>query len=202
LKENEQSTVVGKISGLVGLYAIFVFISGWTYLDFYYRTFGVYSRWLDISISETLTKGFLILFEGGQWLWVIYIFVLVVPVLFEVFPRLRSHVVVQLLVACVLLSCLPISYSISRKAGITAALLNQGAATSLADIRFRTDCGLYLGKLVFAKDAAYYVHDATLLREYKNDSACWKPSQSTDQLHTLTIFRADDVHGLEIVEHN
>lgn len=196
----ESSTVVSKISSLIGLYAVFVFVSGWTYLDFYYRTFGVYTRWLDIPLAETLTKGFVILFEGGRLLWVIYVFVLVVPVLFEVIPKLRSRIFAQIVAACLMLTCLPATYLISRSVGSKSGLVNQGASTALADIRFGTDCGLYLGKLLFVKDGAYYIHDARLIKEYKSSSDCWKPSDTTDTIHALTIFRTDNVRYLEISE--
>jgi hypothetical protein len=199
--EKQSSTVVGKISGLVGLYAIFVFLSGWTYLDYYYRTFGIYTRWLDISIPETLMKGFIILFEGGEWLWVIYVFILVVPVLFEVFPNFQSHKVAQLVTALIMLSCLPITYYISRAVGSQAARQNQGDASALPDLRMATKCGTYIGKLVFIKDGLFYVHDARLIDVSDKNLQCWKPSEVLATQHTTTIFRTEEVEALEISEY-
>jgi hypothetical protein len=206
-KENESTTIIGKISSLIGLYAIFIFLSGWTYLDYYYRAFGIYSRWLDISVAETFTKGFEILFQGGSLLWIIYVFVLVVPILFEVFPRFRKHIIVQILLACLLLSCVPLTYLIASRVGQQAGLDNQGDHTYLNSIRFSTECGTYIGNLLYIKDDTYYVHDLKLLSKLQSTSNCYLPSLPTEEqksrgdvFHALTAVRANEIRFLEIAE--
>jgi hypothetical protein len=194
-------TIVGKISGLVGLYAVFVFISGWTFLDFYYRQFGVYTRWIDISIQETLMKGFIILFEGGHWLWAIYLFIIVVPILFEVFPRFQRHIVVQLLVACLMFSCLPLTYYISRNVAEVTAARNQSTASVLPDVRFSTKCGIYVGKLLYQRDSSYYLHDVRFLKKANPlPDECLVPSDP-HMAHELTILKSEVVHDLKIAEY-
>jgi hypothetical protein len=199
--DNKPSTVIGKISGLVGLYAVFVFLSGWTYLDYYYRSFGVATRWLDLSVPEILTKGFVILFDGGEWLWLIYIFILVVPLCFEVFPRFRAHTVTQLVVAIVMLSCLPLTYYIARNAGTAAAKVSQGRSSTLPDVRFTTKCGVHVAKLLFLRENSYYLHDVQYFNKRNpvpND--CLEPSDP-QKAHELTILRSEEVTDIKIGEY-
>ncbi len=202
-KDDQQpSTVVSKISGLVGLYAIFVFVAGWTYFNTYYSAFGLYVRWLNLSVTEILTKGFIILFEQqGGWLWLIYVFVLVVPVLFEVVPRFRTHVFKQLVVTTVMLGCLPLTFFIARSAGQHAAITNQGDSTSLPYIRFATKCGVFSGRLLFVKDHDVYVHDLNqdkVTQSFTDVCLVLSPIQTGN--HFLYIYRLEDVHSIEIVE--
>jgi hypothetical protein len=176
--DQQQSTIVGKISGLVGLYAVFVFISGWTYFDAYYSSFGIYARWLDLSVTETLTKGFFILFEQhGRFLWFIYVFVVVVPVIFEVVPRFKTHIKSQVIIAAIMLAYLPATYFISRRAGLAAASTNQGSDTNLPIIRFNTKCGMFSGRLLFIKDHDLYIHDLTQDNAVKTNGSCFALSQ-------------------------
>ena len=199
--DQQPSTVVSNISRLVGLYAIFIFVSGWTYFDFYYSSFGVYARWLDLSATEILTKGFIVLFEpGGRWLWLIYLFVLVVPVLFEVVPRLRAHIVTQLVVASLMLACLPLTHLISRSAGLRAAATNQSEETNLPYIRFKTKCGLFSGRLLFVKGQDLYIHDLTQDAAAGSTEVCLALSPQQHGNHFLSIYRLDDVHAVEILE--
>lgn len=199
--DQQSSTIVGKISGLVGLYAVFVFISGWTYFDAYYSSFGIYARWLDLSVTETLTKGFLILFEQpGQWLWLVYLFVVVVPVIFEVVPRFKTRIALQVIVAGIMLACLPATYIIARGAGLSAASTNQGNDTNLPFIRFNTKCGMFSGRLLFIKDHDLYIHDLTRDDELKTNSGCFALSQKERGNHFLYVYRLEDVKEVEIVE--
>jgi hypothetical protein len=200
-KDDQQpSTIIGKISGLVGLYAVFVFVSGWTYFDSYYASFGLYVRWLDLSVTETLTKGFLILFEKpGHWLWLIYVFVVVVPVVFEVIPRFKKHISYQIVVAAIMLACLPATYLISRRAGLSAASTNQGTSTNLPFIRFNTKCGMFSGRLLFIKDHDLYIHDLSEDNVVKTNG-CFVLSQKEGGNHFLYIYRLEDVKEVEIIE--
>ena len=200
-EDKQARTVVGSIVGLVSLYAVFVFMSGWTFLDFYYRRFGIYIRWLDLPISEVFMKGFIVLFEGAHWLWVLYIFIVVVPILFEVFPKLRRHIVVQFVMAALLLSCLPLTYYISRNAGQALAQQNQSAVSGLPNVRFTTSCGLYVGKLLFQKESSYYLHDVVLLKPANPlPEGCLQPSDPkiADE---LTILKSELIHDLKISEY-
>lgn len=198
--DQQTSTVISKISALVGLYAIFVYLSGWTFLDYYYRTFGIYTRWFEISIPETLLKGFVILFEGGQWLWVVYAFILLAPTL-EAVPYLRAKTWAQLIVAAVMLVCLPITYKISKSVGITTARQNQSLKSALPDIRLVTPCGTYIGRLLLIKNESYYVHDLQVLSKNVTEKVCLEPTEIKTNIHTLTVLRAEHVRALEIDEY-
>jgi hypothetical protein len=200
LKGDQDKTVVSTIASLFGLYAIFVFISGWTFFDSYYSAFGLYARWLNLSPIDVLTKGFIILFEPhGSAVWLIYIFVLVVPVLFEIIPDLRARPFTQLVVACLLLACLPLTYFVSRRAALAAAASNQGTSTNLPYIRFATGCGLFSGRLLFVKDHDFYIHDLTTDKG-KSVDACLTLSPKANGNRFLYLFRFEDVHEVEILE--
>jgi hypothetical protein len=56
-----------RVSQYLGLYAIYVFISGWSFGDFYWREMGLSPRWIDLSFADVLVTGFLILLTGGKW---------------------------------------------------------------------------------------------------------------------------------------
>jgi hypothetical protein len=213
--QRQPPTVVSKLSGLIGLYAVFVYLSGWTFLDYYYRSFGLNTTWLDISITETLMKGFIILFEGGQLLWFIYVFVVVVPVLFEVFPRLRVHIMAQIVIACLMLSCLPIAYYISKSAGEKAAAIRQGPQTALPDVSFEIQCGRafkkHVGKLLYVKNGFYYLHRVQPLegqsvkqeKPWKQENAPIEdmcPIPKSAEVGVLTVLRSEIVRELQIVE--
>lgn len=198
--EKKPRTVVGNIAALVGFYAIFVYLAGWTFFDYYFRTFGLYTRWIDISIPETLMKGFVILFEGGGLLWPIYLFVLLVPVLFEVFPKLQKHTISQIVFAVLLLACLPLTYLISRSVGLRTAKNNQGSTTELPFIRFAGKCGNFSGRLLYVKEGVFYIHDLKTDPQSPPGEPCLGPSTPQGDLHFLTVYRAEDVHALEILE--
>src|SRR5271157_5981295 len=156
---NESSGIVSKISGLFGLYTIFVFLSGWTFLDYYYRSFGVSTKWLDIPLTEVLTKGFVVLFQRGWLLWFIYLFVVIVPVFVEISPRFRRHLGMQTFVAILVMSCIPLTYFVAKNAGESTAIDDQSTQTTLPEISFRVGCNRYLGKLLYFRDNTYFIHD-------------------------------------------
>jgi hypothetical protein len=198
--EQQPITVASKLTSFIGLYAVFVYISGWAYSDSYLQSFGLSRGWIDISITETMTKGFTVLFEDqGRYLWFIYIFVVVVPVLFEVFPKLRAHVVTQLAIACLMLSCLPLDYYISQSAAEHSARIDQSDNTTLFDVFFELRCGAssakYTGKLLYIKDGFYYLHNAKPLSA--PSATCITYGETIKQ---STIVRAEDIQAFQIIE--
>lgn len=198
---NQQPpTVVSKLSALIGVYSIFFFLSGWTYFDSYYSVFGIYARWLDLSATEVLTKGFVVLFEPRGWpLWLIYIFVLLVPILHEIKPRVG--IIWQLVVAVLMLGCLPLTFFVAKKAGLEAASINQSESTNLPYVRFTTKCGSFSGRLLFVKDHNIYIHDLTRHKETNSSDTCLDLSQAQHGHHFLYVYRSEDVQVLEILEH-
>src|SRR5213593_907902 len=94
-EENESSGLLSNIVKLLPLYAVYVFLAGWTFSDYYYRYFGVNPRWLDIALHDTLTRGFTILFAGGKGLWLVYGLMVLVPVVSESVRGLQNHMTVK-----------------------------------------------------------------------------------------------------------
>jgi len=132
-----QESFIAKLTQLTALYVVYVFLSGWTFFDFYYRQFGVDPRWFDLPIQETLVKGFTILFTSGTLLWGCYGVMLLVPLWVDGSAKFRDRFLVRLLVSAVLIGVLLCVFFISRHAGIAEAKNDQaGTPTRLAPATF------------------------------------------------------------------
>src|SRR5258708_36159885 len=81
--EAASGGLIWAVSQVLVLYAIYVSISGWAFLDYYFRYFGLDTRWLDLSIYDILIKGFTVLFTGGALLWPLYIALILLPLVAE-----------------------------------------------------------------------------------------------------------------------
>src|SRR6266478_4077401 len=90
VEDSTESGLLSAVSKLLVLYAIYVFISGWAFLDYYFRYYGVDTRWLDLSIYDILIKGFTVLFTGGSLLWPLYLILIAVPLIAE--RKLKNQV--------------------------------------------------------------------------------------------------------------
>jgi hypothetical protein len=123
--ENDKLTengIVSKLTQLFALFVIYVFLSGWTFFDSYYRSFQIDSRWLDLPFQEVLAKGFTILFTSGYWLWPLYTLMILTSVLFEDFEFVRnrlkaSRLAVTAILCFVLCGILVGVYFASQSAG-------------------------------------------------------------------------------------
>jgi hypothetical protein len=132
-----QEGLIAKLAQLLALYVVYVFLSGWTFFDFYYRQFGVDPRWFDLPLQETLVKGFTILFTSGTWLWPVYAAMLVGPLWVDGAEFLRDRLWVRLLlVLFMMMGILLCVYFISRHAGTSEAKNDQGSPTRLAPATF------------------------------------------------------------------
>ena len=104
--------------------------------------FGINPAWLEIDFHNVLTKGFTILFGGGEAkkLWFIYALMAIVPLLVESLPDAKSHPKsrrgLEFAALAVLVCLLPLTYSISRNAGIDRAVLDKRNSSSLPVINF------------------------------------------------------------------
>src|SRR5438105_3149433 len=77
--EQQTNSLSKKVVELFALYFVYIFTAGWAFLDHYFRYFGVEPRSLDISLPDVLMKGFTVLIPGPNWLWTIYLLVLIAP---------------------------------------------------------------------------------------------------------------------------
>jgi hypothetical protein len=135
-QDSKTNGLVTTLTQLFALYVVYVFLSGWTFFDYYYREFGLDPRWLDLPAQEILVKGFTILLTGGTALWLIYTVMLVGPVLVEESPALRSKTWVRAALPLFLLGILAAVYWASARAGKDEAKIDKGPHTRLVLITF------------------------------------------------------------------
>jgi len=106
------------------------FSRGWTFDDYYFRSFGLDPKFLDVSFHDTLVKGFTIIFTGVLRLRVCYLALLLIPPLLNV-SRTRPWAKV-LCMAALFLALLPLIYLISRSAGERKAAVDKGPMSTLS----------------------------------------------------------------------
>jgi hypothetical protein len=184
--------ILSNVVKLLPVYAVYVFIAGWTFSDYYFRYFGVNPRWLDIAFHDTLTKGFTILFKGGGLkLWLVYALMLVVPLVAEGSRELQNHNLIRrvlkpILIVAALAAILPLIYWISREVGINQAKIDKGIESSLPTVSFTVNKHQYRGHLLFVRNGTYFVHNV----DQKDES----------EVQEVSIFRAEEVSDIKIVE--
>jgi hypothetical protein len=198
MSESEKGGLVSAVSQLLVVYAIYVFISGWAFLDYYFRYFGLDTRWLDLSTPEVLIKGFTILFSEGWWvLWPIYGLLFSVPLIVE--RKLQNRFNIALAVVMFLLCMLFPIYIESRSIGEKMAVADKGVNSTLPAVTFTAKISKlqYHGKLLGFRSGTYFVHNVELI-----------PGQNvkTTDVFTgspleLSIIRAEDVVDVSVIEH-
>ncbi len=187
----DSDGILSNVVKLLPVYAVYVFIAGWTFSDYYFRYFGVSPRWLDIAFHDTLTKGFTILFGGGGLkLWVVYVLMLAVPLGAEGSRELQNHNLIrralEIILIVALAAILPLIYWISREVGINQAKIDKGSQSSLPTVTFTVNKHQYSGHLLFVRNGTYFVHNV----DQKDDS----------EVQEVSIFRAEEVSDIRIVE--
>jgi hypothetical protein len=192
-----ESGLVSAVSKLLVLYAIYVFISGWAFLDYYFRYYGVDPRWLDLSIYDILIKGFTILFTGGWLLWPIYLILIPAPLIAE--RKLKNQICSVLTITVVLLSILLMVYTISRRAGEERARLDKGNESTLPAITFTYKASKlqYHGRVLAFRTGTYFVHGVELIPG--QDRKAINPFEGSAL--ELSLLRAEDITDVTIIEH-
>jgi len=182
---------LSHISQLLGLYLVYVFISGWAFSDAYCRNFGLNPRWIDFSSYDILVGGFTVLFLGGSWLLPFYALAFSMPFLLDLSPwNKRAEVKIPLLLLLVAV-LFPI-YLLSHRAGNLQAEIDKGPKSRLPVITFSTANGRkHRGKLLFFKSATYF------LRNVKSVDPP-DPNETSDSLE-LSIFRAEELQEVKVV---
>jgi hypothetical protein len=127
----QQDGLVAKLTQLLALYVVYVFLSGWAFFDHYYREFGADPRWFDLPLQETLVKGFTVLFTNGALLWVLYLALVLIPLLTDD-PKLRDRMWVRVSTGVFMIVALVGIYFLSARAGASAAMEDKGTPTRLA----------------------------------------------------------------------
>lgn len=188
--DRDDAGVLSNVVKLLPVYAVYVFIAGWTFSDYYFRYFGVSPRWLDIAFHDTLTKGFTILFSGGGLkLWLVYGLMLAVPLVAEGSSELQNHNLIrrglEIILIFALAAILPLIYWISREVGINQAKIDKGSQSSLPTISFTVNKHQCKGHLLFVRNGTYFIHNV---------------DQNESEIQEVSIFRAEEVSDIKIVE--
>ena len=185
--EAKSFVLLSDISALLPLYVVCIFLSGWAFDDYYFRLFGLDPRFLDLGFHDTLVKGFTIIFAGASWLTVPYGALLLVTLFLSL---IRWPPWVKFLFMAVLFTALLLSvYLISRSAGERAARIDKGDHSTLPDITFSLGKRALIGKLLFVKGDAYFVHRLRHLGD-----------ESGGELQ-LSVCKASEIQDVEITEH-
>lgn len=198
MSDNMTDTgVVSRASKLLALYMVYVFLSGWAFLDYYYRFFGIDPRSLDIGFYDILIKGFTILFTGGGLLWPIYILLVLVPLLVEGMPQKRSYFW-NLLLVPFLIVLLLLVYLVSRHSGEVRAKLDKSDKSTLPAITFQMHGCYYHGKLLFLNGDTYFIHGVNHIPILDPKSVCQEKGGELE----LSVYRAADLNEVKIIEHD
>jgi len=198
---DDGSDILSTMSKLLPVYAIYFFVSGWAFWDYYFRYFGIDPRSLDIGFYDTLMKGFTVLFsgqkltllsfmEGAGLLWLIYVVLIVLTVL--VLEKVEHRLWSSIFIVSLLLSILLAVYFISRGAGLERAQLDSGDMTRLPAIVFTDRTCTYHGKLLLLKGETYFIHGVAPI-----DSG---PQCSVSGTLQLSIYRAEELSEVKITE--
>jgi hypothetical protein len=190
-EDKNNGGILSNIVKLLPVYAVYVFVAGWTFSDHYFRYFGVNPKWLDIDFHDSLTKGFTILFGGGGVrLGCLYLLMVMVPLMSEGLHEVRNHPTVRRILEGILVltlaGILPLIYWISRDAGISQAKLDKSSESTLPTINFTLKKRPYHGQLLFVKNGMYYIHDVQ--------------DEGRSKVQEVSIFRAEDLSDITLIE--
>jgi hypothetical protein len=185
-----QEGFIAKLTQLLALYVVYVFLSGWTFFDFYYHQFGVDPRSFDLPVQETLVKGFTILFTSGTWLWPLYAAMLMVPLLVDGSAALRDRLWVRPVLGLFMLGVLLGVYFISRNAGVSEAMKDQGSSGRLTPVTFS------LKACVERREKKTELTQGTALKTKKETAA--KP-ENCDYNGEILIFRNGTYYMYKVV---
>jgi hypothetical protein len=204
--QSKTDSLVGKFGAWLGVYGIYLFLAGWTYLDYYFAVFGINAKWLEFGLNDVIARGFTVLFDAGAWLSIVYLVVFGLSLIVEAFKKDSgvSYVVATILLAAGLIP----TYSIAKSAGISRATTDRGDKTTLATVIFTEKHCAYRGKLLYVKGETLFVYDLVAIadetaRAKESDRACpiqiEKPDKSNQpSVPQLWMIRASDLEDVRI----
>ncbi len=200
----ESKAFSEKLAHWIALYAAYLFLAGWTYIDYYFGVFGINSRWLELGLNDTIARGFTVLFSSGAWLSFIYVCVLVVSLVVEIFLTKNSRAISALASIALVLLFIP-TYCVARKAGIEQANTDRSAKTTLPTITFMQKLCAYRGKLVYVKTDLFYIYNlANLSGGSSPDKTHPCPIDidgGSTSVPQLWLVRASDLADMRIVQY-
>lgn len=182
----ESKNPLLELSAVLPFFAIYIFLSGWAFDDFYFRSFGLDPKLLDLNFHDTLVKGFTIAFSGSWWLFIVYA-LLLLPILLS--SSTSSSCAKLLWTTALGIVLLLAVYLISRSAGEEAARIDKGDKSTLPDITFVVGKQQLIGKLLYIHGDAYFVHRVR------------KQGQETGGEMQLSVYKGSQMDEVTITEH-
>ena len=192
-REVENGAWFSKFSDYLAVYIVYVFISGWAFGASYLQELGINQRWVDVSLSDVLVRGFTVLLAGGKWLLPLYLLVLLIPILAEI-PSWKNRASIRIFSAVILVGLLWPIFLVSRSVGLKQAKTDRNPQSSrLQTITFSSKDGKkYAGKLVYLREGVYFI------REARDINSPDEPDPSADL--ELSIYRAEDLQEVKVVD--
>ena len=195
----------------MALYAVYLFLAGWSYLRHYFERFGINNGWLDFGFNETVAQGFTVLFVAKIKLSIIYLLVVLISLLVEVILG-RPNRILNTIVACLLIAFFPLVYTFAGEAGSTQADVDRGGDTHLPTLDFTAGSCSYIGKLVYVKGDLVYVHNLQLLsssnapkpqaRPETRSQACpFDLEGASSEVPQLWLIRSADIKDARIIHY-
>ena len=139
--------IASKLGAWIVIYGIYLFLAGWTYLDYYFAIFGINAKWLKFELNDVIARGFTVLFDAGAWLSIVYVIVLGISLIVEIFKK-KSGSGYAVVAIGLVIGFFP-TYCISKHAGMESAKKDRGPTSTLATITFTQKGCTYRGKLVY-----------------------------------------------------
>ena len=125
-----------KATGLIPLFVVYMFLPGAVYLSFYYRSFGVSTRWLDIAASEVLMRAFTLMLNFKTLFAVVFGLLLLGPVLVELTTTLRQSVAINTALVLVYIVSPLYLYVESQNSALNDAKRDKGRQTTLPFVTY------------------------------------------------------------------
>jgi hypothetical protein len=186
--------MIGKISGLLGFYAIYVFLAGWTFLNVYFRSFGLDPRWITLASIEVPMKAVTAVFAVHGWsLAAIYMIVVVTTLVLELSTEAWMTPLRRAVCTVILALMLPLTFYSSWWVGLASARLDKTDKTGLEAINFTFHGNRFAGKLLFVESGKFFVHDLQQLTVSKG-------AEAHNHSEQLSIFRAEEISDVSIIE--
>lgn len=190
-----------KFGHWTALYAIYLFLAGWSYIRYYFTAFGVDAGWLDLGLNDTIAQGFSVLFGTGWLLSLVYLAVFLLSVIVEFFSDAHSRGV-NTFTVCVLVILFPVTFFVARYAGVTQANKDRSGKTSLPTITFAVERCAYRGKVVYVKAEAIYVFNLAYLDTPAKSVTCpFDLAGASPDVPQLWLLRSSELKDIRIVHY-
>jgi len=168
--QQKAESIASRFEYWFAVYALYLFLAGWTYLDYYFAVFGASVSWLELGLNDTLAQGFIVLFGTGVWMSCVYLIVLLIALILEIFVKDNSRFISTIATLVLVVMFVP-AYYIAKGAAVSQANIDRGPKTTLPTVTFSEKGCTYRGDLLHAKGGLLYVHNLVRVADTTPKSA-------------------------------